>query len=184
MKNNNFIKTLILATPVLVMIFFADFCSAQTNHIARLADLFKMNPASFREVQFSIALSNIVLRTGSTNYLHWMLRNNSTNLILYEAIGAISPSVPSPVYLTNNDHNYLLIEMPRLPHGGGNVFNSPGAISFLPIDPGKAVEKRIQFVVSGNITVGNYKIVANQFLINTNREGCILTSTLDVKVVK
>ena len=180
MKNNNF-KRFTLVAYVVAAVSFASFCTAQTNHIRRLIDLFKMDPSVFKDVQFTIALSNQALRIGSTNFLQWTLQNNSTNTALYEALGATYPSVPSPVYLTNNAHNYLLIDVPRPPKSP-NLSSPPGAIFFPSIDAGKTAEWKIEFVVSNDIAVGDYKVVANQFVTNTNREGCVLTSTLDVKV--
>lgn len=180
--NNNSLKRFTLVACVSATIGFAGSCAAQTNQSKRFSDFLIIDANTFTNVTFSVGLTNDVLTVGSTNVFQCRLENHSTNEIHYMVM---SPGSAMTVRLTNDANSYSIagLQKPK-PHEMGMIRSEWPVTSFVSVNANTTAEWMTPFVIGNDIVAGNYTVIADQFVMASNREGCVLTSRLDVKVVK
>jgi hypothetical protein len=159
-------------------IYLTLFPKVSTN----TTEAYQPSELPFRGVSFSVQLSNLVFRIGSTNSVFCRLENNSTNDIMcssYTFVGLTNSSVG--IY-------EILPRAPRPKSDGGliNIFNPGRGLSFAEVIVSTTRKWSLSFKVNDDIQPGDYVLVASQGVITSDAKySCeIRANPLVVRVVK
>jgi uncharacterized membrane protein len=167
---------------VVSLIFLTVRSIAQENQPLGLAKPFKLDSTLQNSVQFKIGLNNRVMDMISTNILRCELSNHSSNVVLYMSTYANNAT---SVYITNNGCFYALINQSKLQTNEDRVLGSGGpAITFLPLNPGETKKWQLSFIISNDVNLGEYKLVAGQLVVKSGSEYCCwyFQTNIDVKI--